>query len=287
MTSVSTSRSDSLFQADDGVSLYRQRWLPEGSPRAVVILVHGFAEHSGRYARHAARLVSEGFAVEAMDLRGHGKSSGTRGLVRSVQRLVADVNSLVNDVRETSEYQEIPLFLWGHSLGATISGLIAVRFPGCVHGLIMCSPALLIGEPPLLQAAGIIAARIVPMLPTKRLNRRLLYTDERLVREANEDPLNFNGFVRVGTAAQMVIAGRELLGVGSELVLPLLIVHGTDDRLTLAVASAKLYRRSRSKNKALSLYKGMRHETFNEPDGHQVMDRIVDFVEELLPDREP
>ncbi len=283
MKSVYTPWSESVFQADDGVSLYRQSWSPEGPPRAVVVLVHGFAEHAGRYADHAERLVSEGFAVEAIDLRGHGKSHGKRGVVNSVNRLVADVNALVNRILRRKEYLETPLFLWGHSLGATISGLIAVQSPGIVQGVVLCSPALLLGEPQLIQSVGMLAARIAPMLPTKRLNRDLLYSDERRVREANEDPLNFHGFIRVGTVAQIVRAGRELLAIGSELVLPLLIVHGTDDRLTLAVASAKLYRSSRSSNKSLSLFKGMRHETFNEPDGRQVMDRIVDFIEELLP----
>lgn len=279
--------SESSLQTDDGVSLYRQRWSPKGVPRAVVILVHGFAEHSGRYARHAERLASEGIAVEAVDLRGHGKSHGRKGVVHSVKRLMKDVNAFMNTVRQEEQYRETPLYVWGHSLGATISGLLAVRSsPSTIQGLVLCSPALMLGEPQLIQSAGMVAARIVPMLPTKRLNRHLLYSDERLVREANEDPLNFHGFVRVGTAAQIVLAGRELLAVGSDLVLPLLIVHGTDDRLTLAVASAKLYRSSRSANKSLSLFKGMRHETFNEPDGRQVIDRIVDFIEELLPSRQ-
>lgn len=284
MNTVYTPWSESHFEADDGVSLYRQRWSPETRPRAVVILVHGFAEHSGRYARHAERLAADGIAVEAIDLRGHGKSHGRKGVVHSVNQLVTDVKDFVSRVREQDEYQKTPFFLWGHSLGATISGLLVVRFPDHIHGAVLCSPALRLGEPQVIQSAGLFAARILPMLPTKRLNRNLLYSDARRVREANDDPLNFHGFVRVGTAAQIVLAGRELLAVGSELVLPLLIVHGTDDRLTLAVASAKLYRRSRSTNKSLSLFKGMRHETFNEPDGRQVIDRIVDFIEELLPD---
>ncbi|MBT8399986.1 MAG: lysophospholipase [Rhodothermia bacterium] len=282
MSTPKTSWSEGIFQADDGASLYRQSWFPETQPRAVVIIVHGFAEHSGRYVRHAERLASHGFAVEAMDLRGHGKSSGKRGLVRSVERLIDDVSLFVNAVLGTGDHKNLPLFIWGHSLGATIAGLIGVQASSDIRGVVLCSPALRIGEPVFLQSAGMVAARILPMLPTKRLNRKLLYSDERLVLEANEDPLNFHGFIRVGTAAQIVLAGRQLLAAGSELVLPLLIVHGTEDRLTLAVASAKLYRSSRSQNKSLSLFKGMRHETFNEPDGHQVMDRIVDFFEELV-----
>ena len=127
-----------------------------------------------------------------------------------------------------------------------------------------------------------MVARVIPALPTKRLNRRLLSTDAAAVREAQSDPLNYHGFIAVGTAAQMIRAGRQLLEAANNLTLPLLIIHGTDDRLTLAVASAQLYRRSRSDNKSLSLFKGMLHETFNETDGHQVIGRIIDFIDEQV-----
>ncbi len=261
----------------DGTALSTRSWLPQRKPTAVVILVHGYAEHSGRYESHAFQLCQRDVAVEAIDLRGHGLSDGPRGYLASWVTLVDDVITFIGDVSD--RHHGTPAVLFGHSFGATIAGLASLEAPHeLLRGLIMSSPALRINEPPWLQQIGLLLARLWPRLPTKRLDRRKLSADAAYVAASNKDPLNFHGRIATGTAAQIVIAGREMRHRAVELTRPLLIIHGTEDEVTMPEASADLYDHAPSDDKSLNLYPGLRHETLNEPNGHVVLDRIADFI---------
>src|SRR5437763_9367050 len=98
-----------------GIRLYRQSWLPDGPPRAVVVIAHGAGEHSGRYSHVAARLVADGYGVYALDHRGHGHSEGSRALIDRVENAVADLDSLVE--LAAVDHPGAQLFLLGHSMG--------------------------------------------------------------------------------------------------------------------------------------------------------------------------
>lgn len=275
--------SEAEFRTADGTALAERCWLPEGRPAAVIILVHGFAEHCGRYELHAKRFCEQRFAVEALDLRGHGRSEGPRGYVPSFRTLVDDITAFVKRVLERRRGSRT--FLLGHSFGAAIAGLASLRLHDVpIRGLILSSPAVRICEPQWLQRLGLVAARFAPRLPTKRLDRRKLSTDAAYVAAANADPLNYHGLIPTVSAAQIVLAGRALLDRAALLSLPLLIIHGTDDRITMPEASADLYGCAASIDKSLNLYTGMRHETLNEPNGHVVHDRITDFIMENATD---
>ena len=123
------------FRTPDGLSLYEQCWLPAGESTAVVLLVHGFTEHSGRYAQVAGELNRQGYAVYAMDLRGHGKSEGDRVFVRTFDDYLADLDQFLGRVRQREP--DKPLFLFGHSMGGTIVGLYAARRQPRVNGVVL------------------------------------------------------------------------------------------------------------------------------------------------------
>ncbi len=243
-----------------------------------MVIVHGYGEHSGRYERHANYFCDGGVALMGYDHPGHGRSEGRPGCVPSVDDLVGVLVEFLDAV--TTRYPDIRPVVFGHSLGGTVAGLAALRVPERLAGLILSSPAIRLMEPLWLQRLGLLASRLFPLLPTKRLNRKLLSTDTAYVADAEADPLNYHGRVPVGTAAEMVISGRRLLAMGGGLNLPLLIVHGSADRMTSADASEELFRLASSRDKSLSFYNGMFHETLNEPLGHLVLARIGDFIED-------
>ena len=131
------SLSEGALEGVGGVRLYRRAWLPEGDIRGVVVLAHGLSEHSGRYEHVGGRLVGGGFAVHALDHRGHGRSEGTRALVE-VADVVSDLDSLVEAVAAT--HPGVPLFLLGHSMGGLIATEYAIRHQHKLDGLMRSRP---------------------------------------------------------------------------------------------------------------------------------------------------
>src|SRR3989338_2702184 len=113
-----------MFNAGDGLKLYEQAWLPDKEEKAAVVVVHGYAEHSGRYGRVAGYLNQAGYAVYAFDLRGHGRSEGRRAYAESFDEYLDDVGIFLGRVK--SEEAKKPVFLLGHSLGGTIAALFAI-----------------------------------------------------------------------------------------------------------------------------------------------------------------
>src|SRR5690606_5365987 len=107
--------TEGTFRAFDGETIFHQAWLPDGTPRAVVLLVHGLGEHSGRYAHVASALVTAGCAVYALDHRGHGRSTGRRAFVRSYDEFLRDLHQFRGLIGR--EHPGAPLVLLGHSMG--------------------------------------------------------------------------------------------------------------------------------------------------------------------------
>ena len=154
------------FAAGDGLTLYEQSWLPLGEPRATVIVVHGVTEHGGRYARLANELNRRGYAVHAMDLRGHGRSDGDRILIREFDQYLDDLELFVGRVAERQAGK--PLFLFGHSMGGAIVALLAATRQPDARGVILSAPAVLVAGgvfPVLRRLAGFVSL----VWPTLRL----------------------------------------------------------------------------------------------------------------------
>jgi len=135
------------FKTSDELQLFGQSWQPEDRPRAAICLVHGMGEHSGRYGHVADRLTQAGYSVFAFDLRGHGKSLGPRGHTPSYRTLLNDINSLLNEVDKN--FPELPLFLYGHSLGGNLVLNYVLRRQPKFKGVIVTGPWLRLAfEPP-------------------------------------------------------------------------------------------------------------------------------------------
>jgi acylglycerol lipase len=270
---------EGMFEAADGFQLFERWWTPEGETKAAVVIVHGFAENSGRYFHVAERLINSGYAVYTFDLRLHGKSGGAKAFVRSFDEYLSDLDVFLDRTRERQPQK--PLFLLGHSMGGSISTLFAITRKPDIRGLLLSAAALKMGDdisPILISLSGIIGT-ILPKLPTVKLDSSAISRDPKVIESYDNDPLNYRGGTPARTGAEMVRATKIMQERMGEIDLPLLIMHGTEDRLANIDGSRQLQERARSSDKSLKLYEGLYHEILNEPEKDQVMTDIIEWMD--------
>jgi alpha-beta hydrolase superfamily lysophospholipase len=259
--------------------LFERRWQPDSPPKGVVVIVHGYAEHSGRYEHVAAVLRGRGFAVEAFDLRGHGKSPGRRAYVRSADEYLDDVNAALTRARE--RFPRLPLFLLGHSMGGGMVALLVIRDPQAAHGVVLSAPSIR-GRRSVPRIVGTILRVIGRLLPRLRLNKldsALVSRDPDVVARYDSDPLVYRGGMAAGTLRAMVEAGREVTRDMERFALPVLLVHGAEDGLTDPAGSRELFERASTADKQLKLYPGLYHEVMNEPERAEVLSDIARWLD--------
>jgi alpha-beta hydrolase superfamily lysophospholipase len=266
------------FEAGDGLRLHENRWLPEDDPAAVVVLIHGFVEHSGRYAEVAAELNRHGYAVCAMDLRGHGKSEGPRVFVRSFDQYLADVELFLGRVREREP--DKPRFLFGHSMGGTIAALLVATRSLDVRGLVLGAPACQVGGRvfPLLRHLAGFVGRLCPGLRVVQFDFGRVSRDPEVVADMRSDPLVFHGRFPARTGAEILRAASRLRSRMEAIELPFLVMHGTADLVTDAQGSRELRARARSTDKTLNVYEGLYHDLLHEPEKDQVTADLIEWL---------
>jgi acylglycerol lipase len=273
------SHHEDRFTTRDGLSLYEQCWLPEREPVGVVVVVHGIHEHSGRYAKLAGDLNRHGYAVYAVDLRGHGRSDGDRALIRTFDDYLDDAEMLL--ARVAAAQPGKPLFLLGHSMGGSVAALLAILRPPNVRGMILSAPAVLVagGIFPVLRRLASVVSVVWPTLRLVRLGCRFISRDPAVVEGFKNDPLVFHGRFPVRTGAEILRAAKRIQAGAKDLTLPLLILHGTGDFVTDPRGSRLLASRAGSADKTLRLYNGLYHEVFSEPERNQVVADLVAWLD--------
>lgn len=279
MATVKIRHLEGSFQGTGGLRLFRQGWVPKHGLRAVVCLVHGIGEHSGRYDHLASWLAARRFAVEAFDLRGHGHSDGLRAYVHSFDLYLDDLQIKLDQIR--AEYTGVPVFLLGHSMGGTIVTLYTIRMQPNLSGLIVSAPSILPSEEvsPILIRLSSLMGTLLPRLPTVKLDTGALSRDPEVVRQYDQDPLVYHRGVRARTGAELFRAMKEIRENMEAVRLPLLILQGTADRLVEPTGSKFLYKQAESEDKTLHLYEGFYHENFNDPDNLRVFEDVLAWLE--------
>lgn len=266
-----------------GLVLYYELWEPSTPPRALVALAHGYAEHIGRYRHVIEALVAHGYVVAALDHHGHGQSEGPRAVTQDFDRYIQDFHHLVERVR--ADVPTLHLVVMGHSMG----GLIAVRYTlahqPTVAALVVSGAALQVGEEtsPLLKKVSGLLARLIPNVPLLPHQNHELSRDPAIFDHFMSDPLNYTGRVKTALAYQLLStsdATRRQLGA---LTVPMLIMHGTDDRLTAPSGSQRLYEMARSEDKTLRMWQDNFHEIFNELDQDNVLATLVHWLNQRFP----
>jgi acylglycerol lipase len=259
-----------------GLRLYRQAWIPDGEPRGVVVLAHGLSEHSGRYQHVAARLAGGGFAVEAYDHRGHGRSDGPRSFVE-MDAVVADLDALVDAA--AAAHPGVPLFLLGHSMGGLVAIEYAIRQQRKLTGLILSSPlAALEAASPLTRMTARVISLVAPQLGLVDIDSALVSRDPEVVRAYDADPLVFRRRLPARTVSQLESAVSSLPERARVITVPVLIMYGSGDHLVPPAGSVMLDSVISSQDKTLRVYDGLYHEIFNEPEQQQVLDDLCAWL---------
>lgn len=262
----------------DDFSIFEQTWLCENA-KGVVIITHGIAEHSGRYEHVAQSLVEGGYTVVAFDLRGHGKSSGKRNYINSFQDHLNDLATVI--IRTKASYSDLPIFLFGHSMGGGIVALFAIERHPDVKGLLLSGPSVKVSDDisPLLQKISGILSILVPKLPAIKLDSSDISKDPEVVKAYDNDPLNYRGGILARTGSEILKSTKTITAQSSNISLPILIMHGTADKLADVSGSKMLYKNISSKDKTLKLYDGLYHEILNEPEQDQVKTDMLEWLD--------
>jgi alpha-beta hydrolase superfamily lysophospholipase len=260
----------------DGLIQMRRRWKPAGDSRAAVLLLHGIAEHGGRYEHVGRRLADAGFDVVAIDHRGYGRSGGRRGHVDRWSQFTDDVEDQLVEVRALG----LPTVLLGHSMG----GLMASRY--CVDTdrpqpdlLVLSGPALEAEIKPHLRIAAPLIGRLAPTVEIKEDgDPALLSKDPRVGEVFYADPYRVP-YPTARLGLELMGAMREAHENIANVTLPILVLHGTDDGLVPHSASQVF---ETLPNAERILYEGLRHELFNEAEGLEIVDTVIDWVDGQL-----
>ena len=266
------------FKTFDGLQLFGQSWQPEDQPRAVICLVHGLGEHSGRYVHVADSLIQAGYTLIFFDLRGHGKSEGPRGYTPSYEALMKDISSLLEVANK--QFPQLSSFLYGHSLGGNLVLNYILRHQPQLKGVIVTGPWLRLAfEPPRFK---IILAQITnyiwPSFSQKNgLDTKVLSRDPEVVHAYENDPL-----VHDHISSRMFIgiyqSGYWALEHASEFPIPLLLMHGGEDKI-ISVEASREFANQVTKKCTFKIWNGLYHEIHNEPEKEEVFKFLIDWLD--------
>ncbi|HEX8102442.1 MAG TPA: alpha/beta hydrolase [Solirubrobacteraceae bacterium] len=245
-----------------------RRWAAE-DPERLVVLVHGYGEHIGRYEHVARALVARGAVVVGPDHVGHGRSAGEPAVVDDFESVVDALRAVVQDAR-----RDLPVVMVGHSMGGLIATRYAQRHREDLAGLVLSGPAVGLG--PVIE--GWLAA---PELPADPIDVAVLSRDPAVGRAYAADPLVWHGGWKRPTLEAFVAADRAIAEGGGFGDLPLLYVHGAEDQLVPVALARPVVERLAGPSSELRVLDGARHEVFNELDKDDTIDLVASFAERV------
>lgn len=270
--------------ASDGLRLFVRRYEVDGA-KAGVVIAHGFGEHSGRYDALTRHLTSNGYSVTVYDHRGHGLSDGLPGHVESFSEYDDDLERVLK--LENERVGSRPVFLIGHSMGGLIALRFAARRGDQVAGVAVSAPliAVAVSVPAHKIMIAKVGARFSPrMRVDNEINPSHLSRDPEVGRAYAADPL-VNRKVSAKWFAEATKAMQEAADWAPRIQTPLLVMHGTEDRLASVDATKRLFERAGSSDKELVIYPGYYHELFNEPEKEEVFERVTQWLDRRVPAR--
>lgn len=261
---------ETTWKSKDGLDIFAQAWGPDVvQPRAVICLVHGLGEHSGRYAHVAEALSKEGFILLAADLRGHGKSAGAKGHIHSIEDILLDIDTLFEQAH--ARYTGLPTFLYGHSLGAILVLYYSLKRKMDVKGVIATSAGL--HNDLEKQSLKILLAKILgSLMPNTSLASGLdvngISRDKSVIDAYKADPL-VHGQMTLGFGKVMLEVIKWTLDHAKEFSYPLLLLHGKKDPIAYVSSSIEFAEALKDKATLVLWDEGL-HELHNEPEKDEV-----------------
>jgi alpha-beta hydrolase superfamily lysophospholipase len=246
-----------------------------------VVLAHGASEHGGRYAWTGEQLAERGFALYAADHRGHGRSEGDRAFIDRMDNVVLDLDAMVDEA--TARHPGVPLFLLGHSMGGAVALAYAIHHQERLDGLILSAPlAALEAASPVTRLVGQVLSAVAPKLGVFGIDSSGVSRDPAVVADYDADPLNYHGKLPARTVKELTETVGSFPVHVDRLTLPILTMHGTDDRITPPAGSEMVIERASSEDKEIIRYDGLYHELLNEPERERVLGDVVAWMQARL-----
>jgi len=267
------------WNTSDQTKIYTQDWTNHKPIKGVVVLVHGVGEHSNRYQHVAEFFTGAGFSMIGMDLRGHGKSGGQRGHFPSFDILMDDIKQFLEIT--SNRYPSLPVFLYGHSLGANLVLCYTAKRQPKLAGVIATGLAITFAVPPAKLLIGKITYNLHPTMSLSNgLDRSGLSRDQKVVDAYNNDPL-VHDRISARLGIDLIQSGPWLESHKMDLKLPLLVMQGSMDRLVNSRAT-QAFAQSLTSNVTFKLWEGFYHELHNEPEKQEVLTFILNWMNNHL-----
>jgi acylglycerol lipase len=271
--------------ARDGNCLMARAFAPPAAARGVVVLVHGLHDHPGRYADLVRALNEQGLAAVTFDHRGHGASGGAHQRMDSLALLADDVERVLQQA--ATRHPGVPVFLYGHSLGGLVVAQVAADHatnPAAgtpLAGVVLSSAALALPATASGPAVAVVStlAALAPSLGLEAIDAAQVVRTPQAQAELKADPAIERGKVPARTVATLLQGIQALQPRLASIQLPLLVLHGGADAVTPVAGSRALVAQARSSDKTLVVFEAARHSLLQEPEGPQVQQAIVGFVD--------
>ena len=273
--------TESTFFGYKGRELFYRCVQPD-TPRAAVIVLHGYGEHSGRYLHVLEALESRGYAAFAPDHRGHGRSQKVFGDLEGRDKVREDVHILTQLARQA--VPGVPVILLGHSMGGMLALYQLLAYQDDYDLAVLSGPAILLpeGVSPLVKALAGVIASVAPNLPIQELDLSEATRNMEMCAADKLDPLQYRGKARARTGNESMRAQEEIQARLGEITLPLLVMHGSDDKVIDPAATEIVFARVGSSDKTKKIWNGLYHEIFNEPEREEVFEFLFAWLEERL-----
>lgn len=270
------------WKSFDDLDMYARAWTPDGKPTAVLLLVIGLGEHVSRYDHVGAALANKGYALLGFDTRGHGKSGGRRGCSPSTEAFMLDIDSMLSQA--ATRYPGTRQFIYGHSLG----GILVLNYLLCrqpaLAGAVVTSPGLrtaLETQKVKVMLAKVLGTLMPSVTMPSGLDAKMISRLPEVVDRYKQDPL-VHDRLSFGMGKDMLVTISWIYEHASELQIPLLLMHGTDDKLAF-VRGSREFAQKAGRNVTLKEWDGLWHELHNEPEQAQVFAFVIDWLDKHLP----
>ncbi len=271
------------FTATDGTTIHTRRWPATGTAKGVILLIHGIGEHIGRYAHVADALSEAGYTVYGHDHRGHGKSEGLRVHATGFTQFIDDLKQHYDRVQ--ANHPDDTLMMLGHSMGSVISLQFTLAYPNALDALVVTGTAIDVASTvsPVTRVVGNLLYNIVPSAPiSPPVEPETLTTDPAMQQKWHGDNLIYKGWTRISLGKYILDIGEMIQARADEITLPLLIMHGGNDRLTPVSGSRILYDKAGSDDKTLKIWDDLQHEIFNEREREQVISHLIAWLNQRV-----
>lgn len=268
------------LKAKDGIQLFVRENIPP-QYRGIICIVHGFGEHGGRYAHVADFFNKQGYAVLAIDNRGHGKTEGKRGHTPSFDSYLDDIDVFLTETKQ--RLKDVPMFLYGHSMGGNLTlNYVIRRKPTILRGLVVTGPWIRLAfEPkPIMITMGKIMRSILPTFTQDSgLNADHVSRDKEVVEAYKDDPL-VHSKITASAGMSMTDSAAFLNTYSGEMPIPTFILHGTEDKLIAQTASEEFAQRVT--NVDYKKWVGLYHEIHNDPEKLEVLNDVLVWLDSKL-----